>query len=196
MMSEGLLFWPLDSSCALNPNRRQLEKISANKHADTVTKMGAILATGILEGGGRNLAVKLVSKTKRDKMTAVLGLAVFSQFWFWHPLVCFLSLAFSPTFLIGLNYDMKVPVYQSSNLSLMPSCPFLPTRVQPPCPPPMEFLTAVLSTLARAKARASDADKMQVDSPAGEEQKAEPEPTFEILTNPARVVPAQEKLSF
>lgn len=59
--------------------RRQLEKIIANKHADTVTKIGAILATGILEGGGRNLAVKLVSKTKRDKMTAVLGLAVFSQ---------------------------------------------------------------------------------------------------------------------
>ena len=72
--------------------------------------MGTILATGILEGGGRNLAVKLVSKTKRDKMTAVLGLAVFSQFWFWHPLVYFLGLAFSPTFLIGLNYDMKVPV--------------------------------------------------------------------------------------
>lgn len=34
----------------------------------------------------------------------------------------------------------------------------------------------------------------QVDGPAGEkEKKAEPEPTFEILTNPARVVPAQEK---
>lgn len=32
----------------------------------------------------------------------------------------------------------------------------------------------------------------QVDSPAPE-KKAEPEPAFEILTNPARVVPAQEK---
>lgn len=31
----------------------------------------------------------------------------------------------------------------------------------------------------------------QVDTPT--EKKAEPEPTFEILTNPARVVPAQEK---
>lgn len=35
---------------------------------------------------------------------------------------------------------------------------------------------------------------LQVDTPAVEkEKKAEPEPTFEILTNPARVVPAQEK---
>lgn len=32
----------------------------------------------------------------------------------------------------------------------------------------------------------------QVDSAA--EKRAEPEPTFEILTNPARVVPAQEKV--
>ena len=32
---------------------------------------------------------------------------------------------------------------------------------------------------------------MQVDSPT--EKKLEPEPSFEILTNPARVVPAQEK---
>lgn len=32
---------------------------------------------------------------------------------------------------------------------------------------------------------------LKVDSPV--EKKSEPEPTFEILTNPARVVPAQEK---
>ena len=32
----------------------------------------------------------------------------------------------------------------------------------------------------------------QVDNPP--EKKAEPEPSFEILTNPARVVPAQEKV--
>ena len=32
----------------------------------------------------------------------------------------------------------------------------------------------------------------QVDAPA--EKKVEPEPSFEILTNPARVVPAQEKV--
>ncbi|PWA80631.1 26S proteasome regulatory complex, non-ATPase subcomplex, Rpn2/Psmd1 subunit [Artemisia annua] len=188
-------------------NRRQLEKISANKHADTVTKMGAILATRILEGGGRNLAVKLVSMTKRAKMTAVL--------------------AFSPTFLIGLNYDMKVPKFQfvsNANASLF-AYPF-PTTM-PTATSPLKFPTAVLSTSARAKARASDADKMQVhfflcclffvplssslvemdqvltwdwvehityvDSPAGEQQKAEPETTFEILTIPARVVLAQEK---
>ncbi|PWA91701.1 26S proteasome regulatory complex, non-ATPase subcomplex, Rpn2/Psmd1 subunit [Artemisia annua] len=148
--------------------------------------MGAILGIGILEGGGRNLAVKLVSKTKRDKMTAVLGLAVFFQFWFWHPLVYFLSLAFSPTFLIGLNYDMKVPKFQfvsNANASLF-AYPF-PTTM-PTATSPLKFPTAVLSTSARAKARASDADKMQVDSPAGEQQKAEPEPTFEILTNPCK----------
>jgi 26S proteasome regulatory subunit N2 len=32
---------------------------------------------------------------------------------------------------------------------------------------------------------------LQVDNPA--EKKSEPEPTYQILTNPARVVPSQEK---
>ncbi|XP_010418671.1 PREDICTED: 26S proteasome non-ATPase regulatory subunit 1 homolog A-like, partial [Camelina sativa] len=39
-----------------------------------------------------------------------------------------------------------------------------------------------------------EGDSMQVDSTATVEKKAaEPEPAFEILVNPARVVPAQEK---
>jgi len=41
-------------------------------------------------------------------MRTAVGLLVFSQFWFWYPLVPFLSLAFTPTTLIGLNTDLKV----------------------------------------------------------------------------------------
>ena len=62
--------------------------------------MGAILATGILDAGGRNVTIRLLSKTKHDKMTAVIGLAVFSQFWYWYPLIYFIGLTIS---LIGLE---------------------------------------------------------------------------------------------
>lgn len=203
--------------------RRQLEKIILDKHEDTMSKMGAILASGILDAGGRNVTIKLLSKTKHDKMTAVIGLAVFSQFWYWYPLIYFISLAFSPTALIGLNYDLKVPRFEflshaKPSLFEYPRPTTVPTTTSA-----VKLPTAVLSTSARAKARATkkeaekanaeklsaadssssgkgkasgekDADSMQVDSPAAEkEKKAEPEPTFEILTNPARVVPAQEK---
>ncbi|XP_071713352.1 26S proteasome non-ATPase regulatory subunit 1 homolog A-like [Rutidosis leptorrhynchoides] len=202
--------------------RRQLEKIILDKHEDTMSKMGAILASGILDAGGRNVTIKLLSRTKHNKMTAVIGLAVFSQFWYWYPLIYFISLAFSPTALIGLNYDLKVPKFEflshaKPSLFEYPKPTTVPTATSAVKLPP-----AVLSTSARAKARATkkeaekanaeklsgtdsatakgkasvekDADSMQVDSPAGEkEKKAEPEPAFEILTNPARVVPAQEK---
>ncbi|KAM7465935.1 hypothetical protein LguiB_013497 [Lonicera macranthoides] len=206
--------------------RRQLEKIIQDKHEDTMSKMGAILASGILDAGGRNVTIKLLSKTKHDKITAVVGLAVFSQFWYWYPLIYFISLAFSPTAFIGLNYDLKVPKFEflshaKPSLFEYPRPTTVPTTTSA-----VKLPTAVLSTSAKAKARASKkeadqkavaekstsgsdepagstsakgksssdkdaADSMQVDTPT--EKKAEPEPTFEILTNPARVVPAQEK---
>lgn len=205
--------------------RRQLEKIILDKHEDTMSKMGAILASGILDAGGRNVTIKLLSKTKHDKITAVVGLAVFSQFWYWYPLIYFISLSFSPTALIGLNYDLKVPRFEFVSHAKPSLFEYPRPTTVPTATSTVKLPTAVLSTSARAKARASkkeadkanaeklsgvdsssvasssgkgkssdkDGDSMQIDGPAEKEKKAEPEPSFEILTNPARVVPAQEK---
>ncbi|KAG5226684.1 26S proteasome regulatoryfamily protein [Salix suchowensis] len=204
--------------------RRQLEKIILDKHEDTMSKMGAILASGILDAGGRNVTIRLLSKTKHDKITAVVGLAVFSQFWYWYPLIYFISLAFSPTAFIGLNYDLKVPKFEflsnaKPSLFEYPKPTTVPTTVSA-----VKLPTAVLSTSVKAKARAKkeaelkasfektagaesspgatsagkgkasnekDGDAMQVDGQP--EKKAEPEPAHEILINPARVIPTQEK---
>lgn len=135
--------------------RRQLEKIIQDKHEDTMSKMGAILASGILDAGGRNVTIKLLSKTKHDKITAVVGLAVFSQFWYWYPLIYFISLAFSPTAFIGLNYDLKVPKFEflsnaKPSLFEYPRPTTVPTTTSA-----VKLPTAVLSTSAKAKARAS-----------------------------------------
>ncbi|CAD5190061.1 unnamed protein product [Musa acuminata subsp. malaccensis] len=203
--------------------RRQLEKIILDKHEDTMSKMGAILASGILDAGGRNVTIKLLSKTKHDKITAVVGLAVFSQFWYWYPLLYFISLAFSPTAFIGLNYDLKVPKFEFLS-NAKPSLFEYPRPTAPPTSTSaIKMPTAVLSTAAKAKSKAKkdaehkaalekpssddtssgstsgktnkssekDTDAMQVDSAS--EKKVEPEPSYEVLTNPARVVPAQEK---
>ncbi|XP_031266971.1 26S proteasome non-ATPase regulatory subunit 1 homolog A [Pistacia vera] len=197
--------------------RRQLEKIILDKHEDTMSKMGAILASGILDAGGRNMTIKLLSKTKHDKITAVVGLAVFSQFWYWYPLIYFISLSFSPTALIGLNYDLKVPKFEFLSHAKPSLFEYPKPTTVPTATSAVKLPTAVLSTSAKAKARAKkeaeqkekvnnekteaagkgksssekEGDSMQVDTP--QEKKAEPEPSFELLTNPARVVPAQEK---
>lgn len=135
--------------------RRQLEKIILDKHEDTMSKMGAILASGILDAGGRNVTIRLLSKTKHNKMTAVIGLAVFSQFWYWYPLIYFISLAFSPTALIGLNYDLKVPKFDflsnaKPSLFEYPKPTTVPTTASA-----IKLPTAILSTSVRAKTRAT-----------------------------------------
>ncbi|CAN1334592.1 26S proteasome non-ATPase regulatory subunit 1 homolog A [Linum perenne] len=181
--------------------RRQLEKIILDKHEDTMSKMGAILASGILDAGGRNVTIRLLSKTKHDKITAVVGLAVFSQFWYWYPLIYFITLAFSPTAFIGLNYDLKVPKFEflsnaKPSLFEYPKPTTVPTTTSA-----VKLPTAVLSTSAKAKARAKkEAEQKAItekattaESSSNAEKKAEPEPSFEVLTNPARVVPSQEK---
>lgn len=202
--------------------RRQLEKIILDKHEDTMSKMGAILASGILDAGGRNVTIRLLSKTKHDKITAVVGLAVFSQFWYWYPLIYFISLSFSPTAFIGLNYDLKVPKFEFLSHAKPSLFEYPRPTTVPAATSAVKLPTAVLSTSAKAKARAKkeaeqkalaekshssdsaasstgkgksssekEGDSMQVDNTT--EKKAEPEPSFELLTNPARVVPAQEK---
>lgn len=88
--------------------RQHYAKIVADKHEHNITKFGAILAQGIIDAGGRNVTISLQSRTGHMSMRTAVGLLVFSQFWFWYPLVPFLTLAFTPTALIGLNVNLKV----------------------------------------------------------------------------------------
>ncbi|GFZ11129.1 26S proteasome regulatory complex, non-ATPase subcomplex, Rpn2/Psmd1 subunit [Actinidia rufa] len=122
--------------------RDSLRKIILDKHEDTMSKKGAILASGILGAGGRNVTIKLLSKSKHDKITAVVGLAVLSQF-------C------SPTAFIGVNYDLKVPRFEFLSHA-KPSLFEYPRPTSAPATTSAAKLpTAVLSISTKAKARAS-----------------------------------------
>lgn len=182
---------------------------------DTMTKVGAILAAGIIDAGGRNVTISLMSPSGHKKMAAIVGMAMFPQFWYWYPLSHFVSLAFTPTAVIGLNRNLQIPE------------PFEFVSNAPPSlfayPPPIELKKAeekkavkhaTLSVTAKAKAKAkkkeAEGDAMEVDSEekkedltspkAGEEKKAEDEkkkvdePKSETLHNPARVTAGQFKL--
>lgn len=138
-----------------------MEKIILDKHEDTMSKMGAILASGILDAGGRNVTIKLLSKTTHDKITAVVGLAVFSQFWYWYPLIYFISLSFSPTAFIGLNYDLKVPRFEFLSHAKPSLFEYPKPTTVPTATSAVKLPTAVLSTSARAKARASKKEAEQ-----------------------------------
>lgn len=92
--------------------RKQLEKLITAKHGDVMARMGATMASGILDSGGRNVTIAVQSHSGYFRRSAVVGLAVFTQYWYWYPLSYFLTLAFAPTALIGLNSDLKMPKLQ------------------------------------------------------------------------------------
>lgn len=206
-----------DNTCSKVAHFRQLyAKVIADKHEDVIAKFGAILAQGIIDAGGRNATVSLQSRTGHTNLSAVVGLLVFVQFWYWYPLTHFLSLAFTPTSIIGLNLDMNMPKVEFKS-NAKPSVFAYPPALEEKKDKNKEKVeTAVLSITAKQQKRKDGEkkkdDKMEVEEEKTdaekekekkeeaekkekeEEKKKEAEATFEMLTNPARVMKAQLKV--
>ncbi|XP_068175159.1 26S proteasome non-ATPase regulatory subunit 1 [Antennarius striatus] len=193
----------------VNQFRQLYAKVINDKHDDVMAKFGAILAQGILDAGGRNVTISLQSRTGHTHMPSMVGLLVFTQFWFWFPLSHFLSLAFTPTAVIGLNKDLKMPKVQYRS-NCKPSTFAYPPALEVPKEKEKEKVsTAILSITAKAKKKEKEKkekeeEKMEVEVQEGEkekkdedkekEKKKEAEPNFQLLENPARVMPAQLKV--
>ncbi|CAD7700777.1 unnamed protein product, partial [Ostreobium quekettii] len=204
--------------------RKQLDKFINDKTEEIMCRMGAIMAAGIIDAGGRNVTVGLRSHSGHFRRTSVIGLAVFTQYWYWYPLSYFLSLAFQPTALIALNADMLLP-----KLQVACDCPkslyaYPEPITQEASTQAAKLPTAVLSTTVKVRERqrkkeqekllkegkklepgTSKGDEpaeslaMETDeAPEGQGQestsKGPEEAEFHMLDNPARVVPSQEKL--
>mmetsp|Transcript_113 Transcript_113/g.303 ORF Transcript_113/g.303 Transcript_113/m.303 type:complete len:963 (+) Transcript_113:86-2974(+) len=199
--------------------RQSFQDRVADKHEEVMAKFGAILASAIANSGGRNVTISLHSSSgiHRNMMT-VVGLAVFCQYWYWYPLMHFVSLALTPICIIGLNKDLTMPVWKFTS-NAPPSRFAYPPEVKPPTKEaPAKVSTAVLSTSRKAKARAQQraAEKGLTASTAGEPEKEDadmedagkkedagnkeespaadatpPEPASEPKENPARVTTRQ-----
>jgi len=195
--------------------RKLFEEKITDKHEDIMCKFGAILASGIIDAGGRNQTLALHSRSGHKNITAIVGITVFTQFWYWYPLFHFISLSFTPTSLIGLNLDLKMPQFKFKS-NAKPSLFAYPAPITPPTTAaPTKVQTAVLSTTKKQKAKADDKkkkDSMDIDNKKEEEEKKkkeeeeaaekkkkeeaekkEPEPEFELKENPARVTLGQVK---
>jgi len=217
-------------------------KVIVDKHEDVMAKYGAILAQGVIDAGGRNVTVSLQSRTGHTNMLAVVGVLVFTQYWYWFPLAHCLALAFTPTCLIALNAQLKMPKLEVRSNARPSMFAYPPPLEEKKREEREKVTTAVLSIAARARRREAgrieagrlqrESDKMEVDEDkdegkekkdekkekedkkdkdkdekrAGsvekkaatgtkeEETKKEPEPNFEILSNPARIMKPQLKV--
>ena len=89
--------------------KKLYNKMIEDKHEEILSRMGAILAQGIINGAGRNATISLTTRDGNLRQNAVVGLVLFLQYWYWYPLLNVLSLSLTPTSLVGVNKDLKVP---------------------------------------------------------------------------------------
>ncbi|KAL2151198.1 hypothetical protein VTH82DRAFT_6296 [Thermothelomyces myriococcoides] len=150
---------------AMNPKvttiRKTLRKVVGDRHEDAMTKFGAALALGILDAGGRNCTIGLQTQTGNLNMAGVVGMAVFTQYWYWFPFTHFLSLSFAPTSIIGLDHDLEMPSIKfhcATRPSLFDYPPEQEVKVEEG---PALVTTAILSTTAQAKRRAQKKERAQ-----------------------------------
>ncbi|KAI3679368.1 hypothetical protein L2E82_51417 [Cichorium intybus] len=84
----------------------------------------------------------------------------FSQFWYWYPLIYFITLAFSPTALIGLNHDLNVPTFDFISYAKPSMFDYpLPTPIPTTTHTASPFPPAVLST-SKKEAKKPNADML------------------------------------
>lgn len=153
----------IQQNATLNPKvdvaRKLFEKIVGDKHEDPMTKYGAALSQGLIDAGGRNVSISLASRSGNMSMPAVVGLALFTQFWYWFPLGHAAVLAFTPTAVIGVNKDLKLPKFEFTS-NIRPSIfAYVPEIKAPEKNAPELVKTAVLSTTAKASARQREKEK-------------------------------------
>jgi 26S proteasome regulatory subunit N2 len=189
---------------AMNPKvvaiRKQLTKVIADRHEDAMAKFGCALALGIIDAGGRNCTIGLQTPTGTLNMAAIVGMAVFTQYWYWFPLTHFLSLSFTPTAVIGLDQELDIPSFQFHSNTRPSMFDYPPEAEVKTEDAPEKIKTAVLSTTAQDKRRkmvkerqrrresmdvdqapatpkvtADDEDKMDLDEDTKKDEKDEDE---------------------
>jgi len=149
----------------LNPKvssiRKTLKKVVGDRHEDAMTKFGAALALGIIDAGGRNCTIGLQTQTGNLNMAGIVGMAVFTQYWYWFPFTHFLSLSFSPTSIIGLDHDLEIPNFKFHCATRPSLFDYPPEQEVKTEEGPALIATAILSTTAQAKRRAQKKERAQ-----------------------------------
>ncbi|KAH7324363.1 armadillo-type protein [Stachybotrys elegans] len=141
--------------------RKTLKKVVGDRHEDAMTKFGAALALGIIDAGGRNCTIGLQTQTGNLNMAGIVGMAVFTQYWYWFPFTHFLSLSFSPTSVIGLDHDLQMPDFKFHCATRQSLFDYPPEQEVKTEEGPALIATAILSTTAQAKRRAQKKERAQ-----------------------------------
>ncbi|PFH37778.1 Proteasome/cyclosome repeat-containing protein [Besnoitia besnoiti] len=93
-----------EAACSEAASVRQLfQRVIADKHEDVIARFGALLGSGLIDAGGRNVVASMFSASGVLRQEAAVGFCLAFQLWYWYPLIHTISLSFSSCALIGLT---------------------------------------------------------------------------------------------
>lgn len=174
LMGTAMIYMQQSDTCngrKVKAFRERLSSIISEKHQSTLTKMGAILSTGIIDAGGRNSSISLGSRSGFTQMTSAVGVVMWLQHWHWYPMMHMFSLALTPTYTIGLNKVFKFPKKFEIVCNSKPSVFAYPKKLEEKKKEEKKRVeTVALSTTAKEKARLArkrakeGVDAMDVDN--------------------------------
>lgn len=160
----------------------QFLNVIGNKHQEGLAKFGACVAQGIMNAGGRNVTIELENSEMGTLNTkSIIGLAMFTQFWYWFPLSHFLSLSFTPTTIVGVrSSDLAIPKFSfkcNTKEGIFAYPPMFEEEVDKNIE---KFTAAVLSTTAKAKARAKKGKRGETEKLKQKEEEKKQEQEHEL----------------
>lgn len=163
--------------------RKYLRKHITRTQNDLIS-FGLCTAYGILNASGRNVVISCNSLSGENSVIATVGLAMFCNFFYWHPLSLMLPLAFHPTAVIGLDINLKPP----EDWEIFCGCPASKFANPPRFEDEREKLN--LGEAAKLSVSRQKEEPKEPEPPAPE---PEPEEEFHILKNSCRVTLNQLK---
>ena len=195
LISSGLIFsqTSLKQEEGIKVFIENLEKILENKDEHLLIKFGAMISKGLMDLGGRNCVINLVSNTGENRMKSIIGMCLFTQYYYWFPMIHMLNLAVTPTFLFNLDDKLKVPINYKMLSKAKPSIYGYPKEEEKDQKKKeVKAEAAVLSTHVRNKAKSKKTGTLSmVDMKSG--NIGEKSSSIELKPAPSGNIPAVDK---
>ena len=111
LVASGLIFsqTTVKQEEGMKDFKENLSKVISDKDEHLLIKFGAFISKGLLNLGGKNCVINLVSNTNENKMKSIIGMCLFTQYYYWFPMILMLNLAVYPTFLYNLDDQLQLP---------------------------------------------------------------------------------------
>ena len=193
LISSGLIFsqTTLKQEEGIKEFNENLTKILGDKDEHLLIKFGAMISKGLMKLGGKNCVINLVSNTGENKMKSIIGMCLFTQYYYWFPMVHMLNLSVTPTFLFNLDEKLKMPINYKMLSKSKPSVFGYPKEEEKDIKKKeIKTEVAVLSTHTRNKAKSKKTGTLSMaDIKSGLTDKN----SSELIHAPSEKIPSNDK---